>query len=267
MFGAGIVSTVDNFGSTGKPPSHPELLDTLAIQFIQHGWSVKQLIREMANSRTYRQSSVSRENAFNLDPDNRLLWRASKRRLEAECIRDSMLVASGDLNVARPAGSLVGRQIGDKPISLIGLDKKLPPDLDNSLTRSVYLPVIRDRLPDALDLFDFAEPSLVTGHRETTNVPIQALYLMNSTFAQDRARGIAMRLVREDSLDEQRIQKAFLLCYCRQPDPLEIQRSLQFLKRNKQEVDSPNSSNDAVPQQLLSFCQALLCTAEFRNLD
>ena len=263
MFGAGLVSTVDNFGSTGKPPSHPELLDTLAVQFVRNGWSIKQLVREMALSRTYRQSSAARDNAFNLDPDNRFLWRVSKRRLEAECIRDSMLVASGDLDMARPDGSLVGRVIGDKPISLIGLNKQLPPDLDGSLNRSVYLPVIRDRLPDALDLFDFAEPSLVTGHRDTTNVPIQALYLMNSSFAQDRARGLATRLIKEERTDEQRIQKAFLLCFSRQPEQLEMKRSLQFLSNKMHAVVN---SNDAVPEQLLNFCQALLCTAEFRNL-
>ena len=264
MFGAGIVSTVDNFGSTGKPPSHPELLDALAVQFMQNNWSIKRLVREMALSRTYRQSSSSRDNAFNLDPDNRLLWRVSKRRLEAECIRDSMLAASGDLDLARPDGSLVGRVIGDKPISLIGLNKQLPPDLDGCLNRSVYLPVIRDRLPDALDLFDFAEPSLVTGHRETTNVPIQALYLMNSSFAQDRARGLAMRLTREEGTEEQRIQKAFLLCFNRQPEQAEIKRSLEFLNNKMQSLVT---SREVVPEQLLNFCQALLCTAEFRNLD
>ncbi|HUP79974.1 MAG TPA: DUF1553 domain-containing protein, partial [Pirellula sp.] len=112
--------------------------------------------------------------------------------------------------------------------------------------------------------FDFAEPSLVTGHRDTTNVPIQALYLMNSSFAQDRARGLAARLIKEERTDEQRIQKAFLLCFSRQPEQLEMKRSLQFLSHK---MNPAVTSNDAVPEQLLNFCQALLCTAEFRNLD
>src|SRR5690606_32034366 len=112
-------------------------------------------------------------------------------------IRDAMLAVSGELDSARPVGSLVGRVILDKPISLIGLDKRLPADLDGSVHRSVYLPMIRDRLPDVLDLFDFAEPSQVTGVRETTNVPTQALYLMNSPFVQDRAAAFAARLQRE----------------------------------------------------------------------
>ena len=264
MFGAGIVATVDNFGSTGKQPSHPELLDTLAVQFMQNGWSIKQLVREIALSRTYRQSSAFRDTSFHRDPDNRFLGHISKRRLEAECIRDAMLAVSGELDLDRPVGSLVGRVIGDKPISLIGLDKRLPPDLDGCLNRSVYLPVIRDRLPDILDLFDFAEPSLVTGNRETTNVPIQALYLLNSPFAQDRANGLATRLMKESGTDEQRIQRAFLLCFSRQPEQVEMNRSLDFLKNKKHSV---NESSDSVPMELIHFCQALLCTAEFRNLD
>jgi len=264
MFGTGIVATVDNFGSTGKQPSHPELLDTLAVQFMQNGWSIKSLVREIALSRTYRQSSAFQDASFHRDPDNRFLGRISKRRLEAECIRDGMLVASGELDLVRPVGSLVGRVIGDKPISLIGLDKRLPADLDGCLNRSVYLPVIRDRLPDILDLFDFAEPSLVTGNRETTNVPIQALYLLNSPFAQDRANGLARRLMKEAGTDEQRIQRGFQLCFTRQPEQLEMIRSLDFLKTKKPSV---GESSDAVPLELLHFCQALLCTAEFRNLD
>jgi hypothetical protein len=163
LLGQGIVSSVDNFGSTGQPPSHPELLDTLAVQLRDEGWSIKSLVREIVLSRTYRQASDYRDEPFQQDPENRLVWRVSKRRLEAEAIRDAMLAASGQLDLVRPDGSLVGRVIGDRPISIIGLDKRLPPDLDDGPHRSVYLPVIRDRLPDVLDLFDFPEASLVSG--------------------------------------------------------------------------------------------------------
>ncbi|MGD9858362.1 MAG: PSD1 and planctomycete cytochrome C domain-containing protein, partial [Planctomycetaceae bacterium] len=105
VFGAGLVSTVDNFGTTGEAPSHPELLDHLAIQFVENGWSVKRMVRELVLSRTYRQSSTYDAAAFDKDPDNRLLWRASKRRLEAEAIRDAMLAVSGELDLKRPDGS------------------------------------------------------------------------------------------------------------------------------------------------------------------
>jgi hypothetical protein len=263
MFGVGIVATVDNFGSTGQLPSHPELLDTLAVEFADNGWSIKQLLRQIAVSRTYRQSSEYRHEAFLSDPDNRLLWRVPKRRLEAESIRDSMLSVSGEINFDRPAGSLVGRVIGDRPVSLIGLDKRLPPDLDGSLHRSVYLPVIRDRLPDVLELFDFAEPSLVVGSRETTNVPIQAHYLLNSPFVQQRAQQLANR-IKTEATDEQRVEMAFVLCFSREPDEFELQRSLAFLCT---EEDVLNKLSETKSQRLIVFCQALLATAEFRNID
>jgi hypothetical protein len=259
LFGAGLVRTVDNFGSTGEAPSHPELLDHLALRFAGEGWSIKKLVREFVMSRTYRQASTFHEQAFLRDPDNRLLWRAAKRRLPAEAIRDAMLAAAGTLDAARPEGSLVGRVIGDRPISLIGLDKKIPPDLDDSNHRSLYLPVLRDRLPDALDLFDFAEPSLVTGQRETTNVPVQALYLMNSPFVQKQAAALAARLDKETQSDSERIERAFLLCFSRPPGPAEVERCLRFLD---------NTGPAAAERRTLaSFCQALLATAEFRNLD
>ncbi len=256
LFGAGLVRTVDNFGVTGEPPSHPELLDTLAVHFVQDSWSVKKLVREIVLSRTYRQASTYQEAAFQIDPDNRLLWRASKRRIDAESIRDTMLAASGELDETRPAGSLVAKKIGDRPISLIGLDASLPADLDGSLHRSVYLPVLRDRLPDVLDLFDFAEPSLVTGDRETTNVPVQALYLMNGPFVQARAKTLAQRLMRDTPDNEQRIHHAFLLCLSRPPDAEEAKIAAEFLAAKVE----PEKS-------LAAFCQSLFATAEFRNLD
>ncbi|HUG70460.1 MAG TPA: PSD1 and planctomycete cytochrome C domain-containing protein [Pirellulaceae bacterium] len=257
LLGAGLVRTTDNFGVTGDPASHPELLDHLAIRFVDNDWSIKKFVREIVLTRTYRQASTYNQAAFEIDPDNRLLWRASKRRLDAEAIRDSMLAASGELDVSRPTGSLVGRVIGDRPISLIGLDARIPSDLDGSMHRSVYLPVLRDRLPDVLDLFDFAEPSLVTGARDTTNVPVQALYLMNSPFVQARAKSLAARITNEVEGDQQRMQLAFSLCFSREPDADELQIAREFF--------GPASTADE--ELLTSYCQALLSTAEFRNLD
>lgn len=254
LFGQGLVTSVDNFGTRGELPSHPELLDMLAVDFVEEGWSTKRLIRMLVLSRTYRQASDFDPNAFKVDPANSLLWRMSKRRLEAEAIRDAMLQVSGELKNERPGGSHVARIIGDRPISLIGLNKKLPKDLDGSNHRSVYLPVIRDRLPDVLSLFDFAEPSLVTGNRETTNVPTQGLYLMNSSFVQNHARSLAKRLTLATNSPEQFIDQAFQLCFGRSPQDEEAERALAFLKKE----------DDLT---VFSFCQAVLCAAEFRNLD
>jgi len=260
LLGVGIVRTVDNFGMTGEPPSHPKLLDHLAIDFVANDWSLKKLIRQIVLSRTYRQSSTFDAAAFQMDPDDRLLWRVSKRRLDAEAIRDAMLVSAGDFDATRPQGSIVARVIGDRPVSLIGLDRRVPADLDGSLHRSVYLPVLRDRLPDVLDLFDFAEPSLVTGARETTNVPLQALYLMNSPFIHDRAVSLAKRVRAKSGKIDERVRHAFLLCFSRQPDHEELEMASEFLGQTK------TDSEDETPV-LVSFCQALLATAEFRNLD
>jgi len=256
LFDAGIVESIDNFGFSGERPSHPQLLDTLAVRFVQGGWSVKKLVRELILSRTYRQSSAYDPAAFTKDPDNRLLWRFPKRRMDAESIRDAMLAASGELDPARPVGSLVATYIGDRPISLIGLDPKIPADLDAAVHRSVYLPVLRDRLPDVLDLFDFAEPSLVTGDRDTTNVPLQALYLMNGPFVQARAKGLAARLAAEPD-DAARIRLAFNLCFSRDPDPAEQKLGAAFLA----------ADNGTSAQRLAAYCHALLATAEFRNVD
>ncbi len=267
IFGEGLVATVDDFGSTGQRPSHPELLDHLAWRFVENGWSVKSMIRELVLSRTYRQASTWREGAFVADPDNRWLWRMPKRRLEAEAIRDAMLAVSGELKLSQPEASLVGRVIGDRPISLIGLDKRLPKDLDGSLHRSVYLPVIRDRLPDVLELFDFASASFVTGSRDTTNVPTQALYLMNSPFVQERATALANRVRSESGEDRNTaIQFVFRLCFGRKPEPDEEAKALNFLSADSDSTSQPTSKGEAA-DRMTRFCQAILCTAEFRNID
>jgi len=250
LFGEGIVRSTDNFGFTGQRPSHPELLDHLALQFIANGWSVKSLIRQIVLSRAYRQDSTWREAAFLKDPDNRLLWRANKRRLDAECIRDAMLAVSGRLDTRRRPGSLVAG-LRSQSVSLFGFNKRIPADLDGSNHRSVYLPVVRDRLPDVLDLFDFAEPSLVTGDRETTNVPLQALYLLNSQFVITQSRALADRLRTGSEDRESRVRRAFELCFCRPPAPAELRAALEFIEQNGLPV----------------FCQSLLAAAEFRNLD
>lgn len=254
LFRTGIVRTTDNFGFNGARPSHPELLDYLAGQFVnEHDWSVKSLIRELVLSRTYRQSSTYRESAFLNDPENRLLWRMSKRRLDAEEIRDAMLSVAGDIDLKRPVGSLIAKT-GNRNAALLLFAKNVPADLDGMRHRSVYLPVVRDRLPDVLELFDFAESSLVTGHRETTNVPMQALYFMNSTFADERARSFAKRVKTQIKNDDE-IETAFQLCFNRPPDSEETKLGRQF------------SSAAKGPDALKHYCQALLSTASFRNLD
>ncbi|MBI1371756.1 MAG: DUF1553 domain-containing protein [Phycisphaera sp.] len=265
MLGSGIVETVDNFGFKGSRPTHPQLLDHLALRFIKQGWSVKAMVREIALSRTYRQASTFDADAFAKDPDNRLLWRANKRRLDAESIRDAMLFVSGQLDTSRRPGSLVAT-IGEKPVGIVGMIPYVPKDLDNSLRRSVYLPVLRDRLPDVLDLFDFAEPSMVTGARDTTNVPVQALYFMNSPFVMQRAEALSKRLCQETNDDDARVRNAFVHCFSRAPDAAERAMAERFF-RELEAVGGARSKADVDVQAYANFCHALLGAAEFRYID
>lgn len=252
LFGAGIVRTVDNFGFSGERPSHHELLDHLAIKFMDSGWSVKALIREIVLSKPYRQASTHRADVFDKDPDNRLLWRANKRRLDAEVIRDSMLAVAGVLETKRRSGSLVA-ELDGQSVSLIGFNTKLPLDLDGSKHRSIYLPVLRDHLPDVLEQFDVANPNLVTGDRDVTNVPLQALYLLNGPFVQEQASELAKRV----QFSSDRVQGAFDFCFNRPPDAKEIALAKNFFR---------GSSTDDL-KMLAAFCQSLLSSAEFRFAD
>lgn len=253
LFGAGLVRTVDNFGFSGERPSHPELLDYLAIRFMDGGWSVKKLIKEIVMSETYRQASGGqRAKGVESDPDNRLLSHANKRRLDAEVIRDSMLAVSGLLDTSRRPGSLVA-ELDGQSVSLIGFNTKLPPDLDGSHHRSIYLPVIRDHLPDVLEQFDVANPNLVTGDRDVTNVPLQGLYMLNGPFVQEMAAALAKRI---QSAPNQ-IELAFQLCFNRTPDAQEVALAEKFLRTN--------SADES--KLLAAFCQSLLASAEFRFAD
>ncbi|MBL9113814.1 MAG: DUF1553 domain-containing protein [Verrucomicrobiaceae bacterium] len=245
LLGKGLVRTVDDFGSTGEPPSHPELLDYLAQRFINSGWSIKAVIREIVLSDTYQQRSGQPPIT---DPDNRLFSVAPRRRLDAEAIRDSMLVVSGLLDTSRRPGSLVAALDGQS-VSMIDFNTKLPPDLDGSHYRSVYLPVIRDHLPDVLEQFDVANPNLVTGERDSTNVPLQALYLLNGPFVLSASKALAKRAGSPEM--------AFKLCFQRPMDDKEHQLSRAFF-----------SDTQTPPDQLLTaYCQALLASAEFRLLN
>ena len=190
LFGRGLVESVDNFGLMGKKPSHPQLLDTLAVQFSRDGWSVKQMIRSIVLSRTYQLSSQVDATCMERDPDNRLLWRATPRRLSVEVIRDAILAVSGQLDLEPPQGSPV-TALGDQMVRGVDPGKLQPP----SNHRSIYLPVVRDYLPDLFDRFDFPSPSLVSGRRTVTNVPAQALYLRNSPFVAEQALHAARRLL------------------------------------------------------------------------
>ena len=176
LFGAGIVRTTDNFGTTGELPSHPELLDDLAVRFSDEGWSLKTLVRRIVLSRTYQLSTQEDSRALAADPENRLLWRANRRRLDAECLRDALLVG-------RAAGSRIEMGGPTFPAELAA-DYGFK---HSDTRRSVYLPVFRNSLPDLFEVFDFADPSMVVGRRNVSTVAPQALFLLNHPFVLDQA--------------------------------------------------------------------------------
>ncbi|MEA3212811.1 MAG: hypothetical protein QOE70_5868 [Chthoniobacter sp.] len=271
LFGQGLVRTPDNFGATGERPSHPELLDALAVQFMRPaadggmGWSVKKLVRSLVLSRTYALSSAVEEKAFATDPDNVLLWRATPRRLDAEAIRDAMLAASGKLELQPPQGSIVAK-VGNGYIG-----KGIRPETFSAAAasyRSVYLPIVRDFVPDALEIFDFAEPSLVVAARDVTNVPSQALYLMNSDFVRAQADAMAARILAAPLDYSQRIALAYELALGRKPSEAERARTDQYLLDEGRALIPVKSGNSQEAAQLswATFCQALFACAEFRYL-
>ena len=160
LIGRGIVRTTDNFGRTGEPPTHPELLDYLAGQLIDSGWSLKSLVRQIVLSRSFALATTHDEKAHATDPDNTLLWRAHRRRLDPESLRDAMLSASAQLDLA-PVDSTVS-YLGDQATAVGENKNRRRTDL---LCRSVYLPVIRNDLPEIFEAFDFADPHATTGAR------------------------------------------------------------------------------------------------------
>ena len=264
LFGQGLVTSTSNFGATGQAPSHPELLDYLAVRFVEEGWSVKAMIRELVNTRIYQLSSEFNKEAYLKDPDNVLLWRFTPRRLDAEVLRDAMLCASGEMDLERPRGSTVARA-GD---TVVG--QRLSPELLNRQVtyRSVYLPFVRDGLPESLALFDAADPNLVTGERESTNVPGQALYLMNNGFVLRRGDVMAQRLIEEAQEAEERIRLAFKLAYGRKASTLEVEQAKGFLwSFTAAAVKKGEERSRAGYKALRAFCQALLVSAEFRYLN
>jgi hypothetical protein len=274
LVGDGLVNSPDNFGTTGGRPSNPALLDTLAVRFMESGWSTKKLIREIVLSRAYQLSSAYNEKNHTADPENRLQWRMSPRRLDAEGTRDAMLHAAGRLDLKPPVGSVL-LTFGDRPMDgpnlMAGLsDAHLSADTTH---RSVYLPIVRDREPEVLDLFDFPDASLVTGKRESTSVPAQALFLLNSPFVADQAGSLANRLLRWQSsgvsADEaaqlkERVNVAYWLTLTRPPTANELKAAHDFFtKFLGDKLASPALQAAA----WTSYCRALFASAEFRQLN
>ncbi|MEM7699561.1 MAG: DUF1553 domain-containing protein, partial [Verrucomicrobiota bacterium] len=230
LTGVPIVETMDNFGLTGLPPTHPELLDYLAIRLIESGWSLKTLVREIVLSETYQLAATYHEGNYSEDPGNLTHWRASPRQLDAEALRDQMLVVSGTLDRVRPENSMA-HLVGDSRLGDRGRQNTTEEfDTSQFRGRSVYLPILRDALPDELGLFDAPDPLATISRRTPTNVAPQSLHLMNSDLVYEQARAMAQLLEKHFSTPRDRASNAFLLTYNRPATAAEVERSLQFLE-------------------------------------
>jgi hypothetical protein len=267
LFGRGIVPTIDDFGGAGQPPSHPELLDHLAVHFMEDGWSVKRLIKYMVMSRTYQLSSVANKSVLEIDPDNILLWRNAPRRLDAEILRDALLAVSGRLETTPPVGSVVAKA-GEGPITRprFGPDPIAQAIADIKQShRSIYLPIVRDNLPEVLAIFDAVDPSLISGNRQQTTVPSQGLFLLNNAFVMQAADSAAQNLMHIEQVD-QRVHEAFLQFFGRPPDQREKEKSIEFLKVYRAQLDKDAVTPSAQDREIWSsFCQALFASAEFQT--
>jgi len=211
-FGHGLVSTPSDFGTRCETPSHPELLDYLAVHFMNDGWSIKKLHRLIMLSAAYQQSSEDEPDRIARDPENRLLSRMNRTRLDFESMRDSLLFASGDLDLT----------MGGRPVEMF----KEP----FARRRSIYGLVDRQFLPATFRTFDFANPDIHAPLRIDTTVPQQALFLMNSPFVIERSRVLASRSDIEAITDpSQKIQKLYQLIFQRQPTSQQLRAGLQFI--------------------------------------
>jgi hypothetical protein len=214
-FGAGFVSTPDDLGNMGGIPSHPELLDWLAAQFIASGWSIKQLHRTLLLTSTYQQSSQANPVALAADPDNRLLWRFALRRLAFEEIYDSLLAIAGTLD----------RTLGGKPVT--------PASDQFGKRRAIYFLIDRRNPPELLTQFDFPNPDTPTGRRFDTTVPQQALFLMNSPLVVETARKLTHRPAFELlERDEERVASLYLAIFQREPTTDEIDLAVRYVRAN-----------------------------------
>ena len=238
-FGRGLVSTPSNFGQLGDRPSHPKLIDDLAVRFMQSGWSLKWLHREIVLSATYRQATDALPRAMELDPANELLGRMSRRRMTIEMWRDAVLVASGELD----------RQIGGASLDIQDAAAR---------RRTVYGRVSRLELDALLQLFDFPDPNVHAATRSETTTPLQKLFMLNSPFMVKRAEQLAARLDREAPPGDLAtgIKRAYAWLYCREPTEQELLVATEFI----------GAGNDRL-ERWEQYAQALLAANEMLYLD
>ncbi len=258
-FGEGIVRTPDNFGKMGDRPANPDLLDYLAHRFVDGGWSVKNLQRLIMLSNTYQMASDTDDHAVEADPENRLMTRFNRQRLEVEEIRDGVLALDGSLDPAM-GGTLQKGTGTDSENSA----NRLSLDPLKLTRRTVYLPLRRANLPTLLNLFDFGDATTVNGKRSITNVAPQALFAMNSEFGFEHSRKLAeMLLTMPDASAGRRVEAAYLRILNRAPSSQEVDGALTYIRKYETTYGKEKPELEAWQ----SFCHILLSSNEFLYLD
>ncbi|HEU4753677.1 MAG TPA: DUF1553 domain-containing protein, partial [Armatimonadota bacterium] len=262
-FGEGIVRSPDNFGKLGDRPTHPELLDWLAKRFVENGWSIKQMHRLILLSSTYQMSTAYNAKAALADPENRLCWRFNRQRLEVEAIRDSILAVSGKLD--RTMG---GSLLTTGNFDYVTNDQSANAAQYDAARRAIYLPVIRNAVYDVFQVFDFVEPSFINGHRATTTVAPQALFLMNGQFVLDQAKAFAEELLALPGEDAARIRSAYLRAYGRPAQPDEVKTALDYIRQygDRLAAGEPDPAKRRL-KSWQSFAQVLFASSEFVYLN
>ena len=263
LIGRGLVRTVDNFGRTGEPPSHPELLEHLASELIQSNWSIKSLVRKIVLSRTFRLSSRHEAKNHEADPENRLLWRANRRKLDPESFRDAMLAAADKLDLSHMDSTVA--YLGDQATAVGANSVRRRTDFP---CRSVYLPVIRNDLPELFEIFDFANPHTTTGMRPNTTVPTQGLFMLNDEMVMDAAKSTARRIIASSATVNyrERIVGMFDLILSTRPTDTELLTLEQYIKQFETQFKSegkPEAELDA----LALACHALFASSRFQFLE
>lgn len=257
-FGAGLTTTPDNLGQSGARPSHPELLDFLASEFVQSGWSVKALHRLILRSAVYKQSSTPRADLETLDPDNRFLGRFPLRRLDAEALRDALLSIAGDLDLRAGGPYIPSKRTKDGIVEIAD-------GQDGDKRRSVYLQQRRTQVVTLLQLFD--APSIVgnCSTRTTSTVPLQSLALLNSPFILDRAKSLGQRLHKEAGVNQaSRLQRAFRLACGRPPNAEEMAAADRFLAAQRKEYGRNQNGEERAWADL---CQMVLASNAFLYVE
>ena len=271
-FGAGIVRTPNDFGAQGEPPTHPELLDWLARNLVDHGWDLKRLHRQILLSSTYQMQSIASAEGMQIDPENRLLWHFPRRRLEGEAIRDAMLACSGNLNLKPFGPPVVPPLSGEELTGLFDSRGKwqVTKDVDEHARRSIYVLVRRTFVYPMFAAFDPPEVMTSCPRRLQTVVPTQALALLNSPLAREQAAAMARRLMAECGTSTGPIvARAWPLAFGHPIHSSEAQRATAFLDGRMSELAKPAVGSNGSPYELAlaELCLALFNASEFIYLD